>query len=314
MAYNYWVLMDAVDVAVRGVAERYEYTGYIVAHGDKSALDKAKAWARVRNYDRDKREYTDTVEPTVYTFDNKGFTATILDSAGGSSQGGRLSFWRCKIEKDGVEFTIGVNDAVLADLIKNSHIENGIVKEKVMFARKGGQPGLIHEGMQAYKDATADMQKKADMKKAEKTKNWEIGGVYSTLTKTDICLGEVWDTLELYTVEENYSGHRWSPHTVTKSHKLEKPVKMTAWVHFSTYYHKDGLPVDFETFLKEELQDRKYIYFSTGVPPARTKASQLEVKDSDMELLDKMLKLKAEYGHYSSEDAVKGRYIRELKK
>jgi len=178
MAYNYWVLMDNITVAVKTVPGRRDFTGYIVDAKDKKGLESAKSWATEREYDYEKKEYVKTHEPEIHTFENKGFTAKILQSAGGSSQGGRLSFWQCEVEKDGVKFNIGVNDAVLADLIRNSHIENGLIKEKVMFARKGGQPGLIHEGMQAYKDATADMAHKAAMKKASKTTKWEQGGVY----------------------------------------------------------------------------------------------------------------------------------------
>jgi hypothetical protein len=136
-------------------------------------------------------------------------------------------------------------------------------------------------------------------------------GVYSTLTQTDICIGEVLDTLEEYTVEENYSSYRWGSRKVKKYRKLDTPVQTTAWVHFSTYTHKDGMPKDFTAFLKGELKDRQYVYFSTGTPPARTKASQLKVKDSDMKLLDELLKLKTEYGSYSTEEEkVKGRYVR----
>lgn len=49
----------------------------------------------------------------------------------------------------------------------------------------------------------------------------------------------------------------------------------------------------------------------TGIPPARTKSSQLIVKDSDMKLLDKLFSIKTEYGsYYKEEDRVKGRYVR----
>lgn len=320
MAYNGWKMMDKIDVAVRTSpvdprwADRFD--GYVVEHGDKKALESAKDWAYDREYDYKKKEYTKEYKPVVHTFDNTepSFTVKILKSAGGSSQGGRLSFLACQVERDGIKFVIGVNDELLVDLIRNSHIDMGVIQEKVMFVRKAGKPGFIHEGMDAYKEAVADMKQKSDLKKAKKTKNWEIGGVYSTLTQTDVCLGEVWDTMEEYEVEENYNGYRWGSRKVTKYKKTDKPVKMTAWVNLSTYTHKDGVPADFETFLKEELKERTYIYFSTGTPPARTKASQLEVKDSDMALLDKMLKLKHEYGsYYNEEDKIKGRYVRKLK-
>lgn len=313
MAYNGWKMMDKIDVAFKTLPQDKRYgrvfNAYVVEHGDKKALEAAKSWAYHRDYDYDKKEYTTEYPAKVHTFDNNGFTVKILQSAGGSSQGGRLSFLACEIEKDGIKFVIGVNDALLVDLIRNSNIEMGVIKEKVMFVRKGGVPGFIHEGMEAYKEAVADMKQKQDLKKAKKTKKWEIGGVYSTLTEDAICLGEVYDTLEPYKVEENYSGYRWHTRKVTKYRKREEPVKMTAWIKFSTYHHEDGIPEDLATYLKDELKDRQYIYFSTGVPPSRTKSKQLDTRNCEG-LLDKLFNIKREYGGYYDEEGTKGRYKR----
>lgn len=303
--------MDKLDVAVRNGEESYRgFTGYVVEHGDERALESAKDWARISNYNRDKQKYDDPTEPLVYTFDNEGFTATILDSAGGSSQGGRLSFWCCEVEKDGVKFTIGVNDAILADLIKNSEIKNGVIKEKLMFARKGGQPGLIHENMQAYEDATADMNHKADMKTMKKTKKWEAGGVYQTVTKTDVCFGEVWDTMEEYEVTTD-TGYWGRTRTETNLRKAETPKKVYAWTYLSKYRHEDGIPGTFNEFLKEELGDGNHVWFSAGVPPARAKTKQLEVTEEDLKLIDKILATREDSteSRYDS-PKMKGRYKR----
>lgn len=312
MAYNGWKLIDKINIAVKQSSRPGEFTGYIVDANDKEALKKAKSWATVREYDFEKRQYKGTLEPGVYEFENKGFVASILDSAGGSSQGGRLSFWQCQIEKDDLKFVIGVNDAILADLIKNSDISNGVIKQEVMFARQAGKPGLIHEGMQAYKDAVADMQQKADLKSAKKTNKWEVGGVYSTLTQTDICLGEVWDTMEQYEVNESSYNYWGGKRTVTKLRKSSKPTKTIAWMHFYNWNNDKILQSSLTEFLEEQLKDREYIYVSTGKPPARSKSVQYEVKDSDLKLIDKALSLNKEYGRYGDPD-IKGRYVRELK-
>lgn len=313
MAYNSWKMMDKIDVAVRNSPERWTFNGYVVEHGDKKALESAKDWARVRDYAKNSDDPTAYTEPNIHTFENEGFTVKVLKSAGGSSQGGRLSFLACEVEKDGIKFVIGVNDELLVDLIRNSTIVKGVVQEKVLFVRKAGRPGFIHEGMEAYAEANADMKQKSDLKKAKKTKKWELGGVYSTLTQTDVCLGEVWDTMEEYQVEESYSGG-WrygGTRKVTKLRPREKPVKVLAWM---SWYHwrNEPIPETFEDFLKYELKDKEYIYFSTGTPPARSKASQFEVKKEDMALLDKLLKLKRDY-YINDSKSLSGRYVRELK-
>jgi len=304
--YNYWKMMDKVVVAVKTAPDNSYYgrtfNGYVADANDKDSIEKAKNWARSREYDYDKKEYTDVYEPDVHTFDNGGFTVKILKSAGGSSQGGRLSFLACEVEKDGVKFVIGVNDALLVDLIRNSEISKGVIKEKVMFVRKGGQPGFIHEGMDAYAEASADMKKKADLKAAKKTTKWEIGGVYSTLTQTDICIGEIWDTMEEVEVKDDRLYYRKR----TELRKREKPVKVTGWLHV---YRSDDEPHDFTAILKEKLASN-YLWFSGGKPPARAKAEQLEVEKNDLKLIDQIL-AKSEHGDYGKR--VKGRYVRELK-
>jgi len=307
MAYNYWKMMDKVVVAVKTAPDNSYYgrtfNGFVSDAKDSDAIEKAKTWATEREYDREKREYTTLHEPNVHTFDNGGFTVKILKSAGGSSQGGRLSFLACEVEKDGVKFVIGVNDALLVDLIRNSTIIKGVIQEKVMFVRKGGQPGFIHEGMDAYAEANADMKKKADLKAAKKTSKWELGGVYSTLTQTDICLGEVWDTMEEIEVKDD---RRWYGKR-TELRKREKPVKSLVWVHL--WRDENDGPLDFTAILKEKIESN-YRWVSGGKPPARAKAEQLEVKDSDLKLIDQILE-KTEYGDYGK--IVKGRYVMELK-
>jgi len=306
--YHSWKMMDKIDVAVKtSPVDNKPYgrifDGYVVEHGDKRALTQAKDWARESEWDREKREYTKTYEPEVHTFDNGGFTVRILESADGSSQGGRLSFLACEVEKDGIKFVIGVNDALLVDLIRNSNISKGIIKEKVMFVRKAGQPGFIHEGMDAYKEAVADMKLKADMKKAKKTSKWEIGGVYSTLTQKDVCLGEVWDTMEEYTEEsDGWYRRRYE----NKLRKRETPVKVIAWMRV---YNSDEEPDNFTRILRDHI-DGGWTWFEAGKPPARSKSEQLDIKESDLALIDRLLALRNDGGYG---EKIKGRYVRNIK-
>lgn len=301
-SYKNWVLMDKVTVAVRQRDIRdskYDFTGFIVPANDEKALKTAKDWATIREWDNENKKYKEAIEPGVYTFDNKGFKATILDSAGGSSQGGRLSFWRCLVEKDGIKFTMGVNDAILADLIKNSDIKKGVVKEELMFARKGGQPGLIHEGMEAYQEATADMKHKADMKAMKKTSKWEKGGIYSSITQKDICLGEVWDHYEEYVARTDVG---WYGRKEKHLRKREKPVKVMLW-----------FDLDDNKTVTEQLTDKAnsgWLWFKTGKPPARAKTDTVELTAEDDKLIDKMLKKKTDYAKEYGGDKITGRYTR----
>lgn len=303
--YNYWKLMDEVTVAIRKEENYGGFSGYVVESTNKEAVESAISWAEYTPYDRETREYLPKVDPDVHTFKNEGFTATILDSAGGSSQGGRLSFWSCKVEKDGVEFVIGVNDAILADLIRSSTIIDGVVQDKVMFARRSGQPGLVHEKMKSYKEALADTEKRASIKSAKKTTKWEIGGVYSSITQSDICLGEVWDTME--TVQETVNEGYWSQRTVEKLVKRKEPVRVKLWMSARDSTNNENMT----EFLKYHL-DNEWYWISTGKPPSRAKSGQLDVTDEDLKLIDEILSKRSEYTGYNG-PKITGRYVRELK-
>lgn len=309
MAYNYWKMMDKVGVAVCSQKQetwrgKETFDGYIFEADDEKARKTAEEWARryENRYDNDKE--TIIHEPNAHIFDNSGFTVTILDSAGGSSQGGRLSFWKCRVEKDGVEFIVGVNDAILADLVRNSDIEKGKVKQGLMFVRKGGQPGFIHEGMDAYEEAVKDKKHKEAVKSAKKTTKWEIGGVYSTITQKSICIGEIWDRYEEKEVQDNRS---WYGKRTTLV-KRDKPVKVLAWMPYSEQY--DG-ELSLTPFLQRHVENG-WRWFNTGKPPARAKSEQLTVSKEDLKLIDRLLSAREDSIGYG-EPKIKGRYVRELK-
>lgn len=306
MAYKYWKLMDKVGVAVcskepevwRG---KEQFDGYLFEVGDKNGQERAEEWARRYDNKWDKDKETIAYEPDVHIFDNEGFSVTVLDSAGGSSQGGRLSFWKCRVEKDGVSFIVGVNDAILADLIRHSDIKNGTVQQKVMFARQGGQPGFIHKDMEAYEEAVSDMKKKAEMKTAKKTSKWEIGGVYSTLTQKSICIGELWDNYEKKEVKDDRSYYRKR----TTLAKREEPIKVLAWMSYSEQY--DG-ELSLTPFLKRHVENG-WRWFDTGEPPARAKSEQLIVSEEDLKLIDELLALREDNIGYN-DPKIEGRFKR----
>ena len=148
----------------------------------QNALESGKHWAAGWS--------SKAKAPTIIETDNVGFNFQIVSAAGNSySQGGKLSFWVCIMDKEGVEpFSVGINSDLLADLILESNIYKGAVKEKVFFARKNSQLGVLHEAMPSYQALLNDQKIKNDLSK-NKTSKWRIGYSYSTPTKTDVYLG-----------------------------------------------------------------------------------------------------------------------------
>ena len=156
---------------------------YLVATGDFSkSLETAKNWARKREWNPETKQYTylDTYE--IYETDNKDFEISIYDSAGGSSQGGKLSFWNCLIRKDGKEFLLGIQADSLCELLKVADFHKGVCQE----------------GVSIYRDKAVKVARTVDVSydkvvlSGKKTSKWEKGKVYRTKTMSSICLGEIY--------------------------------------------------------------------------------------------------------------------------
>ena len=156
------------------------------------------------------------------------------------------------------------------------------------------------------------MKQKAEMKSAKKTSKWEIGGVYKTLTQMSICLGHAYDNYEEY----QYAGRsRWSyyrPSDYPALRKRETPIKTTVWIHVYRFQSQET-PENLTAVLKKEIEDRNYVWFHTGKPPARAKAAQLDVTDEDLKLIDKILALREDTSYESENKKIKNRFVRELK-
>ena len=207
--YNGWKLFDKVIICARPW-QRWEgnkyitddlYQGYIVEPGNKKQLESAKHWAKCTlygpyNWDRREYEWKKECEGEVFEFDNSGFTLELLNSAEGSSQGGKLSFWNCKISKDDKTFVIGIAADLLLDVLKSHTVINGKVQGALMFARCKGGVGMLSTDMEAYKEAIADMQTKAKMSKG-KTSKHVVGKVYGTTTLANIYAGDFYIWYEL---------------------------------------------------------------------------------------------------------------------
>lgn len=173
---------------------------YVADANDKNQNVTGKNWATTRREaGRDEKGYCiyEDVPPTnIYTTENKDFRLAINMSAGGSSQGGKLSFWMCKITKtleDGtvIEGNIGINQEELKDLLKESTFVKGVCQEPVAFYRINGNVGICTMTGEKYQQALKDRAEDDNLKKAKKTTKWELGRVYKTKTMSSIWVGDV---------------------------------------------------------------------------------------------------------------------------
>ena len=272
MADNYtgWKLFDKITIVAKPQevwdSEHYcwkvtdEYQGYIVDPSNKKQLESAIRWGTITRYNYEevcgKRECTGSYEikPDAFTFDNKDFTLELCDAAEGSCQGGKLSFWNCWITaSSGQRFLIGIAANLLLDVLKSTTVVNGVVQEKLMFARCKGGVGMLSESMNSYKDAVNDEYQRKN-KSTGKTTKHKIGYVYETLTQHNLYAGDFYRWYEpVYEEKEsNYYPYRKANQLVGFK-KLDKPVKLM-W--FPTYYSDKSIGWHVEHFGSYELETK----------------------------------------------------------
>ena len=186
MEYSGWKQIGGISI-IYSTNDNMEYNGkkypkaYIAETKNKKAIESGIKWA--------KGYYSNPTAPKVVETDNNDFSFQIISAAGNSWQGGKLSFWMCLMEKKGINpFAVGINADILCDLILETVMNKGKTDEKVFFARKNGQLGVLHKNMSSYQELLKDEQLKKDVAK-KKTTKWKIGYKYQTLTTDDIMFG-----------------------------------------------------------------------------------------------------------------------------
>lgn len=213
------------------------YQAYLVDPVNKKQLESSRTWAEwteygpsIKNEETGKWEnaYKIKHEPVEFDFENNGFTLELRDCAGGSSQGGKLSFWNCIVKKDDKTFLIGINSDMLLDLLKNATFVNGSCQSPLLFITKNGKVGMTVEGSETWQQCIKDRELKKSMK-STMTSKYTFGDIVKTPTITEVYLGTItqYYTFQYYTFDPginrgySYRGFNYRDCTITK---LAKPV------------------------------------------------------------------------------------------
>lgn len=277
--YVGYTLFDKVIIVAKNIIERYDWTdhkgtpiygdrwqGYVVDPTNKSMMKTALEWGKQYKsiYKDGKFDHNEAIEPQVFEFENRDWQMEILRTAEGSSQGGKLSFWTCKVSKDEHVFEVGINADLLLDIIKSQTLVNGSCDKEFMFARCKGGVGLLCEDMPEYQQALKDMQKKQEVK-SKKTSKHVIGHAYSALSLVEAYVADLYVHYE--PVVKTYTRNNgWRSDTITEVtgfKKLEKPLKLKWFPYLYNYEPGDiiklseGQYFDFDVgMLKEKLPAR----------------------------------------------------------
>lgn len=251
--------------------------GFIVDPDTKGQLETALNWAA--GYNDEKRE---EVKKNIIETDNEGFEVEFLKPAGGSSQGGKLSFWDCKITKDDISYIVGINQDLLLELIKSATIIKGKVQEKCLFVKQRGNTGIIIKDSEIYRACMKEIETKNKLQNLKKTTNWEKGYYYNTPTGlSDIYIGDAY----LWFTEDKTSA--WSKKII---HKIDKPIKIKIMI--SSWY------ADRNKLLSEIIKDKTYFFEYIGEEGKKTLPARFKVEEGkiDIDLTSEQLEeLKLKY-------------------
>lgn len=298
--YTGWKLFDKVTIVAKKMLA-YDYKtgettdtgnvqGYLVDPTNKKQLEAARNWGTTYKsiYEEvdGKRKFVDKeiIEPDEYTYDNDGFTLELHNSAEGSSQGGKLSFWNCWITApDGHRFLIGIAADLLLDVLKSSTVINGIVQDKLMFARCNGGVGMLSKSMDSYKNAVNDMAIKKKMSSG-KTKKVIPGHIYETTTEQNIYVGKMYQWYE--EVRDKRQVDYWHRYGKLIGFKrLEKPREFIFYPSYS-----EG---------KDKLSDYSaWTWQCRNSAPARRDSGKTIEMDVSMDEVVKMFEENNIYSHH----------------
>lgn len=156
---------------------------YIVFGDNTKSLENARMWAG-----------KDAIEKTIPG--TTEFTFEILECAGRSSQGGKLSFWNCRIKNtdENIDVSIGINSEILCWILQESTFVKGVCQGNVILSKYDGQLGVVCKGTESYNEAIQSQRNKNNLKIGKTTK-WEKGFVYRTQNTSDVWIGDAYKPL-----------------------------------------------------------------------------------------------------------------------
>lgn len=234
MDYKGYKLIDEIILVCKKARRDEDYMqAYLVDPANKKQLETARHWATYTEYGpwhrdpetgRGAHEYQIEHDPVEFTFANEDFRLELLNCAGGSSQGGKLSFWNCLVKKDDNVFKIGINSEMLLDLLKNATFNKGACEDPLVFITCKGRVGLTIVGSDLYKQCLKDRELKNTIKAAATTK-YSFGSSIQTATINEFYLGKLTRYYSFNSDGQVPCGYGFDPRRITVT-KLAKPVEV----------------------------------------------------------------------------------------
>ncbi len=181
----------------------------------------------------------DSKEPIIHYFNNEDFTLEIVTCPENSNQGGKLSFWICKLTtKDGYSFCTNINSLLLEYLLKECDFKKGVCQDKVFFVRNKSQLGLITKNGELYQQLLASDYMRENPK--AKTDKYIPGDIVETLCYKYIYQGSLF---EKFYIKSPYwiSANHYTFEILIYKKPIEKHFYLSKSTWFDDYYNDISL-------------------------------------------------------------------------
>lgn len=214
--YKGWTLPDKVTIIESG----YDINvgeiplAYIIDSEQTKSIEKAKQ--RLRNtipvyYTENNRKQIALeklsglsgvpIDPVILETDNTGFTLQLDLNSGSIQQSSTEAYWSCILYKVGLgKFRIDISADNILNLLLHHTFTKGTCTTDVSFAFHLGELVVLSKSMSEYQEALGDKALANDIK-YNGTKDWQLGHVYKSLTKSSIYFGRFYRPIDLDIVE-----------------------------------------------------------------------------------------------------------------
>lgn len=217
---------DRVAVISQDWKERYDLPLSYVGNAD----DKKQMWTGL-NWAGDSEENP----ADVRYFNNDNFTLEIKYCPNDSSQGGKLSFWICKITtEDGFSFYTSINSFLLQYLLRECDFIKGVCQEKVIFVRNKSQIGVISKNGELYQQLLSDTYMRQNPK--AKTNEYKPGDIVETLREKYTYVGYIY---EYFSWKKDWKYYNGCCHYVYTVRIYKEPIKKHLFLTKLWYEEKE---------------------------------------------------------------------------
>lgn len=250
--YKGWNLFKDINIYLyHNNSKESFYKGKVVDKYNKKNNETIKNILKDKSYE-------------IISMKNEGFHCSILPD---TTYKNKRTTIPCLITKDTLQFEIDIDINNFFSLLNQSNLNKGIIKESVIFAKKGSNLCLLQENMEEYEEAIEDYQLRESLKK--KTIKQEIGCNYYSLYDNYVYIGDIYLWYQIIPISTTHSfPHKYEVKILEEPKKVHilAPTKYVLSLLNGSKDLSSFIYNAIDYFNEEKLDTKSDINFETNIP------------------------------------------------